>query len=60
MSNSVSLDKSNKKGGSDMENTKTKSTIDELIAELSNAINVENLLPEYDEDALMVHWSSSS
>ncbi|MDR0919511.1 MAG: hypothetical protein LBM93_09765 [Oscillospiraceae bacterium] len=35
-------------------------TIDQLVKEIANTKDWSTLVPDYDEDALMVHWSSKS
>lgn len=35
-------------------------TIDKLISEIAEAKDWSVLVPDYDEDALMVHWTSKS
>ncbi|MDR1181314.1 MAG: hypothetical protein LBL13_04995 [Bacteroidales bacterium] len=39
---------------------KGKETIDQLVKEIANTKDWSVLVPDYDEDALMVHWSSKS
>lgn len=57
------------KGGCEMEEknkSKTKSgqtsaeTIDKLVSEIAETKDWSVLVPDYDEDALMVHWTSKS
>ena len=35
-------------------------TIDELVKEIAQTKDWSILVPDYDEDALMVHWTSKS
>ena len=35
-------------------------TIDKLVREISETKDWSILVPDYDEDALMVHWTSKS
>lgn len=39
---------------------KSSDTIDSLIKEIAETKDWSKLVPDYDEDALMVHWTSKS
>jgi hypothetical protein len=49
-----------KKEATKKTNQKGKETIDQLVKEIANTKDWSVLVPDYDEDALMVHWSSKS
>lgn len=34
------------------------SSIDSLVEELKDVVSWKDLLPDYDDDSLMVHWSN--
>lgn len=41
-------------------NSKEKMNFDDLIKEIESISSWEELVPDYDEESLMVHWSNIS
>ena len=44
----------------DMSKKTSNETIDKLVREIAETKDWSVLVPDYDEDALMVHWTSKS
>lgn len=44
----------------DKKSQSSSETIDKLISEIAETKDWSVLVPDYDEDALMVHWTSKS
>ncbi|MGX8796754.1 hypothetical protein ACR6HW_11840 [Fusibacter sp. JL298sf-3] len=43
-----------------MGNKNLESKIDELVNQFKNVKDITDLMPEFDQDALMVHWTNNT